>query len=109
MKKSLLVVSILVMHLMVNPCFAIEFGGAILGEAGNYEGSFWLDDVPEPLITAAMMIEFDPTVLTVAGVTFNDAWDQGMSSGNPVDKEPGKYVLIVGNLSVNEIVCLDAQ
>jgi hypothetical protein len=96
--QKLLLASALVLSLMASPCLAIEW---TIIETGNFEISFGLKDVPEPLITAAMMIEFDPTALEVkiGGVTFNDVWDQGMSSSYPVPQEPGKYVLTAGNLS----------
>ena len=97
--KKLLVVSTFVLNLMVSPCFAIEFGGDIQGEAANFEVFFRLEDVPEPLITAAMLIEYDPNLLKINTATFTDTWDQGMSNGSPVPGEPGKYILTAGNLS----------
>jgi len=55
--------------------------------------------VDAPLITAAMMVEYDPKVLKINSATFKDAWDQGMSSSNPAQGQPGKYILTAGNLS----------
>ena len=72
---------------------------SVSGDSDNMTVDINLSDVQEPLITAAVMLEFDPTALKVNDATFKDGWDKSMSNANPVDKEPGKYVLTAGNLS----------
>jgi len=99
--RKVLLVSILVVILGASPCFAIEFcgDGCTVNEAENFEVSFCLEDVPEPLITAAIVIEFNPAALKVDSVSFDDVWDPAMSSGNSVAGNPGKYLVTAGNLS----------
>ena len=115
--KKLFVIGSLVLSLMGNPCYAIEFCKDVLevGNPGGPSASFktwdeewiksrtaqvavdiWINDVPEELITAAIYLEFDPLQVSVLGGNIYDPWDKEMSSIFP--DGPGGYVVIVGNL-----------
>ena len=72
---------------------------SVNGDSDKGEFGIGLVDIDKPLVSAAFLIEYDSTALKLDNPTFTEAWDQGMSSGNPVAKEPGKYVLTGGNLS----------
>lgn len=114
--KKLFVVGALIVGLMVNPCYAIEFckdvlewknpGGPsksfktwdeewIIGGPAEVEVDIWINDVPEKLITAALYLEFDWSQMNLLSAEIYDPWDQEMSH---IDTNgPGMYTVIVGN------------
>ena len=117
--KKLFVICSLVLSLMGKPCYAIEFckdvlefgnpGGPsaslktwdeewIIGGPAEVEVDIWINDVPEPLITAAIYLEFDPLQVSVLSGDIYDPWDREMSSTQPNPNGPGSYMVIVGNL-----------
>jgi hypothetical protein len=111
------------MSLLVSPCFAIEFCKDVL-EPGNPGGldslktwdeefpiagpgdfviDFWINDVPEPLITAGLMIKYDPTQMSIVSADINESsWDKGMSNTvkDPKGQPPGTVLFTAGNLSL---------
>jgi hypothetical protein len=119
MKKSLLT-STLILLLSASTCFAIGFSKCIVGQsdsanesnslktwedewtmaqAGDVEIDVWLSDVPEPLITAGVWIEYDASQMDIVSANIDSVWDAGMSQilKNPFG--PGTYMITVGNLS----------
>ncbi len=71
-------------------------------DSGNVELDFNLSDVPEPLITAGLMIEYDPTQMSIVNADINeDGWDTGMSKQVKDPKgTTGTYMFTAGNLSL---------
>ena len=62
-----------------------------------------MSDVPEPLITAGLMIEYDPTQMSIVSADINEgSWDKGMSNTvkDPKGQPPGTLMFTAGNLSL---------
>jgi hypothetical protein len=115
----------LIMILMVNPAFGVEYGVDFLepGNPGGWSGSLktfddawtvspgdafdvdiWINDVPEDLITAGFIVEYDASQLSVTGGDAYDGslpgpWDSSMTNKVANPSGPGTYMVIVGNLA----------
>ena len=122
MKKTLLA-NTLILLLSASQCFAISYSKAIvLPDDSAYESKnlkAWedewmmaegdyvqldinLSDVPEPLLTAGLWIEYDPSQMSIVSVDINSgdgSWDPGMSSTVKNPNGPGTYMITTGNLS----------
>ena len=118
MKKSLLA-STLILLLSASTCLAIGFSKAIvarsspgtdsnslktwedewmMAEGDSVQIDINLSDVPEPLITGGLMIEYDPTQMSIVSANINEgSWDQGMS--NIIYRDGGTIIITAGNLS----------
>ena len=117
--KSLFVVCLLGLILMVSPCFAINYckdvlepdnpGGSnslktwdeewTIGATGKVEIDIWINDVPEPLITAGFWIEFDASQMSIDSVEIIGDWDESMNTVVLEPDGPGTYMFVTGNLS----------
>ena len=69
------------------------------------EIDIWINDVPEPLITAGFWITFDPTILwdfdieVYDGELYPALWDPGFTGVVDQPAGPGTYMLMVGNFA----------
>ena len=120
MKKSLLV-STLILLLSASQCFGISYSKAIvlpsnsayesntlkawedewmMAEGDSVQLDINLSDVPEPLITAGILIEYDPSQLNIVSADIKGGWDQGMSNIVKDPNGPGSYMITTGNLSL---------
>ncbi len=82
---------------------APTFGVEVASQAGDgVQLNFNLSDVPEPLITAGLMIEYDPTQMSIVSADINESWDTGMSNTvkDPKGQPPGTVMFTAGNLSL---------
>jgi hypothetical protein len=122
---SLKCVLTLILTLNVSLVFGIEYGTDFL-EPGNpggmsvslktfdegwtvncgttFDADIWLIDVPEKLITAGFLIDFDESKISVVSAEVYDGslpgpWDADMTNKVPNPSGPGTYMVIVGNLS----------
>jgi hypothetical protein len=71
-------------------------------DSGNIDLGFNLSSVEEPLITAGLWIEYDPSQMSLVSAEINSgdgAWDTGMSQTVKDPKGPGTYMITAGNLS----------
>jgi hypothetical protein len=60
----------------------------------------WLQEVPEPLITAGFWIAFDSSQMNIISTdVYSEPWDPGMSQTVVNPQGPGSYMVTVGNLS----------
>ena len=60
----------------------------------------WLHDVPEPLITAGFWVESDTSQMRIISADiYSEPWDAGMSQTVKDPKDPGTFMVRVGNLS----------
>ena len=94
--KKISVVCVLVLGLMVSPCFAIHFCKDFLepGNPGGWTGSdktfddewrwnvgeeveldIWMNDVPEELFGAGFWITYDPSLVSIEEVLAYDTAD----------------------------------
>jgi hypothetical protein len=82
------------------PTFGVE---VVSQSADTVNMDFNLSDVPEPLITAGLMIEYDPTQMSIVSADINEgSWDKGMSNTvkDPKGQPPGTLMFTAGNLSL---------
>jgi hypothetical protein len=119
--KRLIVFSTVVLTLIVNPCFAIEYCKDFLesGNPGGWSASLkpfddewtmgaesgveleiWINDVTEPLLTAGYVIQFDPGLVKISNVIPYDTdnggpWDPSFTTS--FEAEPGQWACTVGD------------
>ena len=124
--KKLSIVCLLVLGLMVSPCFAIQYCKDFLepGNPGGWSESLktfedewtlnvgeeveldiWINDVPEQLISGGFWVTYDPLLVSVEDVLAYDntdllgPWDPGFTAKVQDPDGPGTYFLALGNLS----------
>jgi hypothetical protein len=105
-KLSAVLMVILVVALIPSNALAIEYNTDVSPELTVEVGDcffmdIWLDDVPEPLITAGFFIVQDPSLANIIDVAVYDGelnpdiWDPGSTYKVPDADGPGTYMLAV--------------
>ena len=119
--RKLFVMGVLLLGLLENPSYAIEFckdvlergnpGGPsqslktwdeewIIGQPIEVDVDIWVNDVPEQLLTAAFYIDFDPSQMSLVRTEIYDVWDGAMSQVIINPEGPGTGMIVAGNFSL---------